>query len=74
MKRDKGILPQIPGNYIAQALTTLPKCDTVSDDYLKTVVEVPNFGAVQITFKRFVKNPLVGSTDFWMAVHAATIE
>jgi hypothetical protein len=70
VKRDKGILQQIPAASIIAALDKLPDCRTAESDIARLQMDVPGFGLVDFIFER-AAHRLVGAGErFWIPTHA----
>jgi len=71
----ENILSRIPGNYVAEALITLPPAESANDGtIMDRFVTVPGVGKVRITARR-MKYKRGGSMHyFWTAESAVLIE
>ena len=71
----ENILSRIPGNYVAEALITLPPAESANDGtIMDRFVTVPSVGKVRITARR-MKYKRGGSMHFfWTAESAVLIE
>jgi hypothetical protein len=65
------ILARIPGQYVAQALNTLPNAEKAALDVMEVLIDVPNIGAVRITAKRMKHKKGKSTHYFWNADSAA---
>lgn len=73
LDHDNGILARVPGEYVSQALKTLPKAETSTKDYETAFVDVGppwNLGLVRITAKRSKYKRAKFTRYIWHAVHA----
>ncbi len=68
MDEDNGILPTIPGNYIAAAVLQCPSPRTSQMDVHEVVIDAGWAGRVRITCR------LAKSRKFWTAVRADRVE
>ncbi len=63
----ENILRLIGGEYVSAALKALPNCETATEDFQESVIEVPNLGKVrftcrQVTCQEFCSHPLSESS------------
>ena len=69
---DERLLPRIPGEYIADALLTLPNPARALDDaIMDCFVTVPGIGRVRITARRRKHKRGRSTHYFWTAENAA---
>jgi hypothetical protein len=67
---EENILARIPGQYIAQALNTLPNAEKAELDVMEVLIDIPNLGAVLITAKRMKHKKGKSRHYFWNADRA----
>jgi hypothetical protein len=67
------VLARIAGQYIAQALKTLPPAENVALDVMEVLIDVPSIGAVCITAKRMKHKKGRCTHYFWNADSAALL-
>ena len=68
------ILRSIGGQYIAEALKTLPDAETSKEDIQETIVELPVFGRVRFTCQRMTAKQGKNPARFWTAIEAVEVE
>jgi hypothetical protein len=68
------MLARIPGQYVAEALKTLPPAENAKLDVMEVLIEVPNLGAVRITATRMKHKKGKSTHYFWTAENAALVE
>ena len=69
----ENILARIPGEYIADALQTLPNAATAKEEFMEAVVHVPGIGRVRITAKR-LKHKRGQSTHYFWTAESAVVD
>lgn len=67
---DNGILEQVPGLYIAEAMKTLPPAVTAEDRDYDVVIDAGHAGLVRITFRRQKTRRAKRTHWFWLARRA----
>ena len=68
------LLPRIPGEYIVDAMLTLPQPKLVEDSAIIDVfVEVPGIGRVRITARRLKSKRGRSTNYFWTAESAEAV-
>ena len=63
---DNGILPQIHGDHIARAGSTLPPAAADQDKHASVEIEVPGLGGVRIRYELMTQS----CQWFWTATYA----
>lgn len=71
---DNGILARIPGQYVADALKTLPSPEDSLDDLLETEIDVPDIGRVRFVAERNHSKRGKFVYYFWSAKRATLVE
>jgi hypothetical protein len=69
----ENILARIPGEYVADALQTLPNAATATEEFMQAFVHVPRIGRVRITAKRS-KHTRGRSTHYFWTAESAVVE
>lgn len=67
---DNGILEQVSGPYVGEAMKTLPPAVTAEDRDYDAVVDAGHLGAVRITFRKQKAKRGKFSHWFWVAKRA----
>lgn len=67
---DNGILEHVPGQYVAQALQSLPPPATAEDRDYQVEIDAGHAGMVRITFRRQKARRAKHSHWFWLAQRA----
>jgi len=67
---DNGILRQVPGDYIAQALEVLPPPASAPEEKMEVVIEAGHLGPVKIFAERHQARHHKHSHYFWVAYRA----
>jgi hypothetical protein len=70
----ENILARVGGDYVSAALKALPEAETAKDEVMKSIIEVPRFGKVRFTWKRFKHKHRKSYSVFWTATKAAKID
>ena len=70
---DEHLLPRIPGEYIADALLTLPPAKEAEWATMDCFVGVPGIGRVRITARRMKHKRGRSTHYFWTAESAALV-
>ncbi|MNV32307.1 hypothetical protein D3C71_1236410 [compost metagenome] len=73
MEEDKGILAEVPGQYVAQASLTLPPAVTAEDREYPIEIEAGHVGRVHIYFQKQKTKRGKFSHWFWLARRAERI-
>jgi hypothetical protein len=73
MEDSENILARVGGDYVSAALKALPSAETAKDEVMESVIEVPGFGKVRFTCKRFKHKHYKHSRAFWRVVKAAKV-
>jgi hypothetical protein len=73
-KPDNGILPHVHGQYVAEALKTLPPAESSAEETMETDFYVPDIGLVRFTAVRHRNKHNKTTTYFWSASKAVLIE
>lgn len=68
------ILASIPGEYVSEALQTLPNAGTTMQATLETIIDVPDKGRVRFTCRRFCHKKNKSSYWFWTPEKAVAAE
>jgi hypothetical protein len=71
---ENGILARIPGEYVSDALKTLPKADTATQTPLDTQLDVPGIGRVRFSAKRLGSKKGKSTTYFWSIFQAIKVD
>jgi hypothetical protein len=71
---EENILRRIGGDYISAALKALPNAETAKDEVMESVIEVPDFGKVRFTCKRFKHKYRKSYSVFWTATKAVRVD
>lgn len=76
MTTDNGILARVPGEYIAAGASTLPKAGADQEGELVrlVVVEVPDLGAVRISYRLRSYRHGRSRLWHWLAVRGDVVE
>ena len=67
---DNGILPQIHGDHIARAGSTLPPATADQDKHASVEIEVPGLGGVRIRYELMTSRREQSCQWFWTATYA----
>lgn len=70
----ENILRKIGGQYVAQALQTLPNAETSKEDFMETVIELPVFGLVRFRCQRMTGRQGKHRYRFWTANEEEKVE
>jgi hypothetical protein len=70
---EENILARVGGNYVSAALKVLPNAETAKDEVMESIIEVPGFGNVQFTCKRFKHTHRKSYSVFWTAIRAVKL-
>ena len=73
MTAEPRLLARIPGQYISQALKTLPPAEIAPFDVMEASIDVPGIGTVRITAKRMKHKKGRLMHYFWNADSAALV-
>ena len=74
MDTKENILRLIRGEDVAAATKQLPDPNTANEEFQETVMEVPNFGKVRFTCRRFKSKHHKSVNIFWVAIAAVKID
>ncbi|SCY30973.1 hypothetical protein [Nitrosospira sp. Nsp13] len=70
----ENILRKIGGQYIAEALNTLPDAERSKEDFTETVIKLPVFGHVRFKCQRMTGRQGKYRYRFWTAIEAFKVE
>ncbi len=70
----ENILRLIGGEYVSAALKALPNCETATEDFQESVIEVPNLGKVRFTCRRVKSKHHKSVNIFWSAIAAVRMD
>jgi hypothetical protein len=68
------ILARVPGQYVAQAILSLPDVSSSLCDVMETMIDVPGIGEVTITCRKFRYKRGKTARTFWTAERATLTE
>jgi len=71
---DNGILEQVPGLYIAEAMKTLPPAGTAEDRDYDVVIDAGHAGRVRLFFRKQKARRGKFSHWFWLAKRAERVK
>ena len=70
---NKNILPIVPGQYVAEALGTLPDASTATGELVETGIHVPGLGKVKFSCRRLSSRKGRTRRWFWVAERAVQV-
>ena len=70
---EENILARVGGDYVSAALKDLPNAETAKDEVMESIIEVPRFGKVRFTCKRFKHKHGKFYSVFWTATKAVKV-
>lgn len=73
MEDSENILARVGGDYVSAALKALPSAETAKDEVMESVIEVPGFGKVRFTCKRFKHKHHKHQSVFWKTTKAVKV-
>ena len=70
MSDQENMLSKVPGQYVAQAILSLPEAQLSVGEVMEATIEVPGLGRVKITCRKFRRRKGRAARVFWTAERA----
>jgi hypothetical protein len=71
---EENILRKIGGQYVSEALQTLPDAENSKEDFIETAIQLPVFGQVRFKCQRMTGRQGKNRYRFWTAIEAVKVE